>query len=247
MKNSEMIFTRLLEEASAFNIPEKRQATLERLKSACDLLENGYRTPASNGSATHAKRLLLKINPTNIDKVVRANNWQGPTRSFIANRRNGLLGYVTAREEERIVHIDGNAKLPHQSESLLSEIPNVETRQAVRREVERRRLAEQELKIIKSGLRNLPQIDVRALLGDPVSAEKVHSATPSHVRKNQNEDLEQIRFLLERLRKDIRHIGLKRDGGDILAMNNAPVILETELRAIIAIAGLPLSLINTGG
>ena len=97
MKTSETIFARLLQEATEFGAPEKRLATLDRLKSACDLIADGYRIPLEDGVRPKAKHVLLKINPSNIDKVVRAKRWSGPTRSFIASKRNGLIDYVNAR------------------------------------------------------------------------------------------------------------------------------------------------------
>lgn len=245
MKNSEIILGRLVEDASKFSMPEKRIGTLERLKNACDLLADGVRLPVQKDAKPFSQQMLQKINPSNIDKVVRANGWPGPTRSFIANKQNGLLEYVAAREEERVTIAGDTQKFSSQTEDLLSEISNVEIRQAVRREIERRRIAEQELKIIKSGLKTIPQIDVRALLRGPITTQKMETALPSASCDAPEELKRLVRTMLERLSKtDLRHMGLKRAEGDILSMNNAIVILEVELRALAELSGLPLTLLN---
>ncbi len=245
MKNSEMIFARLRQEAREFGVPEKRLATLDRLKSACDLIADGYRNPVDDGTRPKAKHVLLKINPSNIDKVVRAKRWSGPTRSFIANKQNGLIDYVNAREEERLAKTGAHKSLPHQTEDLVASIADAETRQAVRREFARRRYAEQELKNLKAGLRSIPQIDVDALLDESGGPDRKRAALPS-TDGNHHENRRRVRAFVERFQmgSDLRPMGLQRDGADIIAMNNRPVILEEELMAIIELCELPRSLME---
>lgn len=246
MKNSEMIYARLIEEANQFSVPQKRLATLNRLKTACDLIAAGGRVRVEPGEKFTFRKANQKINPSNIDRVVRSKKWTGPTRSFIANRTNGLLEYVNACEEERTAHgAFAPAFLPTQIESLLSEIESVEVRQAMRNEIERRRTAEQEIKIIKEALKKLPQIDVRSFLKGPVTTEKMEMATGGPQSALRHEQNKQVRSLVERLSKgDLRHLGLKRNGEDIVSMSNAPVVLRTELKALVELAGLPLSLLS---
>lgn len=245
MKPSDTILARLRQDAMEFGVPEKRLATLDRLKSACDLIADGYRIPLEDGVRPQAKHVLLKINPSNIDKVVRAKRWSGPTRSFIANKQNGLIDYVNAREEERLAKSGAQKVLPNQSSDLVASISDVETRQAVRREIERRRLAEQELKILKAGLKSIPQIDVDTLLGEAEGSNRRQAALPS-TSGDQHENRRRVREFLERFQKgsDLRPMGLKREGADIIAVNNRPVILEEELKAIIELCQLPLSILE---
>ena len=127
----------------------------------------------------------------------------------------------------------------------MASIADAETRQVVRREIERRRYAEQELKMLKAGLRSSPQIDVDVLIdayGDP---DRMQAALPSTDGK-QHDSRRRVRTFVERFLKgsDLRPMGLQRDGADIIAMNNRPVILEEELKAIIELCELPPSLLE---
>ncbi|WP_339759011.1 hypothetical protein [uncultured Sulfitobacter sp.] len=246
MDNSELIYSRLMEEAAKFTYPDKRIGTLERLKAACDAIASGEPIPASPGEPFSHRKAIQKINPSNIERVVKSKNWTGPKRSFIANKTNGVLEYVHAREEER-VNKSGTASktLPTQLESLLSEIHSIEVRQAMRNEIERRRTAEQEVKIIKEALKKLPQIDVGAFLGGRVTSDNMDRATQTSLSAPSEELQRQLRSLVERLtRGDLRRMGMKNDGGDILSINNAPVVLNSELKAMIELAGLPSSFLT---
>lgn len=246
MKNSDLIFARLVEHASQFSFPDKRLATLDRLKNACDLIASGEHIPVEPGEKFSSRKITRKINPSNIERVVRSKSWTGPTRSFIANKANGLIEYVNAREEERSAKTGTKPKtLPSQLESYLSEIESVEIRQIMRNEVEKRRIAEQEVRIIKEGLRKLPQVDVRELLKGPVTMDKMVSATAVAQNASSDELMLQVRNFINRLTKgDLRRLGLKWDGEDIVAMTNAPVILSSELRALVEVVGLPSSLLK---
>lgn len=248
MKNSEMIYTRLLEEAYSFTFPEKRIGTLERLKSACDAIAAGDPIPANPVDKFSKRKAIQKINPSNIERIVISRGWTGPKRSFIANRSNGLLEYVDAREEERVSVKGGKAKaLPSQVENLLSEIPSLEIRQAMRYEIELRRSAEQELKIIKAALKNIPQIDVNKFLDGRITSAIMNDATRSSPASSSPELQRQVKNLVERLTKgDLRRLGMKNDGGDIISMNNAPVVLSAEMEALVELAGLPSSYLKKG-
>lgn len=243
MKNSDMIYARLLEEANSFTYPDRRIGTLERLKSACDSIEAGDPIPANPGSKFSHRKTMQKINPSNIERIVIARGWTGPKRSFIANKANGLLEYVNAREEERVSLKGGAPKdLPTQLESLLSEIPSLEIRQAMRTEIERRRTAEQEVKIIKAALNKIPQIDVSAFLGGRITSAIMDDATRASPASSSPELQKKVKNLVERLtRGDLRRMGMKNDGGDIISMNNAPVVFSDEMRALVELSGLPSS------
>lgn len=246
MKTSDLIYARLLEEAKQFLVPEKRLATLERLKSACDSIASGERVQVDPGGEFSSRKIGSKINPSNIDRLVRSKKWTGPTRSFIANKSNGLIEYVIAREEERSAQGDLVPKtLPTQLESYLSEIESVEVRQIMRHEIELRRKAEQEIKIIKEALRKIPQIDVRNVFEDHLTTEKMEAATATSQPASSDDAKRQLRNLVDRLTGgDLRRLGLKWDRGDIITLTNAPVVLSAELSALIEIAGLPLSLLK---
>ncbi|MFG6574185.1 hypothetical protein ACGYLO_21730 [Sulfitobacter sp. 1A13353] len=247
MKNSDLIYARLLEDALEFSAPKKRLATLERLKNACDLIAAGKRIPVDPYGNLSSRKMAQKINPSNIDRIVRAEKWTGPTRSFIANRANGLIDYVNVREEER----SSKERVPpdtpsSQLESHLLEIESVEVRQIMRREIEGRRSAEREIKIIREGLKKLPQIDVRDLFDGPVTAEKMKAATATSLTHSKRHLEEQVRNLVNRLANgDLRRLGLKWDGEDIVTMSNAPLVLSAELSALIELAGLPSSLLTS--
>lgn len=246
MKNSEMIYSRLMEEAGKFTYPEKRIGTLERLKAACDAIESGEPIPAAPGEKFSTRKAILKINPSNIERVVKSRNWTGPKRTFIANKSNRVLEYVHAREEERIsTNGAGLKSLPTQLESLLSEIQSTEIRQVMRNEIERRRTAEQEVKIIKESLKNLPKINVGAFLGERITSDNMDVATRTSLSAPPEELQRHVRNLVERLtRGDLRRLGMKNDGGDIIAINNAPVILSSEMKALVELARLPTSLLT---
>lgn len=243
MKNSDMIYERLMEEANSFTFPEKRIGTLERLKAACDAIEAGEPIPANPDDKFSFRKAIQRINPSNIERLVKARGWTGPKRSFIANKNNRLLEYVNAREEERINSKAGVLKpLPSQQENMLSEIPSLEIRQAMRSEIEKRRTAEQEVKIIKEALNKLPQIDVSAFISGRVTTKAMAKATSRSPSLPPDELHRHLRSLVERLtRGDLRRLGMKRDGADIISMNNAPVVFGEELRALVELAELPTS------
>ena len=160
-----------------------------------------------------------------------------------ANKANGLHEYVNAREEERVSVKGGAPKhLPTQLESLLSEIPSLEIRQAMRNEIERRRTAEQEVKIIKAALNKIPQIDVNAFLGGRITSSIMDDATRASPASSSPELQGKVKNFVERLtRGDLRRMGMKNNGGDIISMNNAPVVFSDEIKALVELAGLPSS------
>lgn len=246
MKTSEVILLRLKAEADKFGSPERRHATLERLEEACNKLETGFRQSTKNGSKVTTSRTIYKINPSNIEKVVRENGWPGPTRSFIANRESGLLDYVHCREEERVAKSGITSPLDKSNESILGKIDDVELRQMVRREIERRRRAEQELKLLKEGLRKIPQIDIRTLTNKALAKDSLDSSLSGPLNEHKLEYIQNIRSLLVRLSKrDLRSLGLKRVEGDIVSATNAPVVLERELRSIAMVSDLPESILES--
>tara|TARA_R110002073_G_C9074745_1_gene546226 strand:- start:321 stop:548 length:228 start_codon:yes stop_codon:yes gene_type:complete len=70
-------------------------------------------------------------------------------------------------------------------------------------------------------------------------------ATQTSLSAPSEELQRQLRSLVERLtRGDLRRMGMKNDGGDILSINNAPVVLNSELKAMIELAGLPSSFLT---
>lgn len=243
--NSESILTRLKNEAEKFSLPERRLATLERLVEACNILENGFKNVSKNQSKLTSQRIIYKINPSNIEKVVRDRGWSGPTRSFIASSESGLLDYVKSREDERVLKHGDIAKKNSSDLEFLGRIDDVELRQMVRREIERRKYAEQELKLIKEGLRKWPQVDVRSLMKNRITAESIDSGIALPCEEPSSLAIEKIRNFLVRLSKnDLRSMGLKRLEGDVVSMRNAPVAMKEELLAIAEVSNLPKSILE---
>ncbi|MDN3564969.1 hypothetical protein ACFQY5_02685 [Paeniroseomonas aquatica] len=171
---SEHILVRLRSQAETYEKSEVRLGSIERLVTACDAIESGAAAILLckiEGSDLGLAR-TPKINPSNIEKYVRARQkqgsqeWTGPTRVFIASDSE-LKAYVTAREDERLKPAE-ISKRPSQRqkdiEDTVSQIQSIEMRQIVRHDLEEGRLTRRRLDILTAGLRTLPGIDVDALL-----------------------------------------------------------------------------------
>ena len=149
---SEVIFTNLLADAEHYKRPEVRIATLERLKQACDAIENGEAKNLIERRFGERRSSELAITPSNIDKYVRAKGWNGPTRSTIAKKdgTSSLKPYVDARDNERARTVAPKTRRPtHELENALREINSIEVRQYVRRLFEQRKTAEAKYSALK--------------------------------------------------------------------------------------------------
>jgi hypothetical protein len=233
--NSEAILVRLREEARDYVKPDIRFGTIERLVEACDAIENGEAAKVVHKPSSHLRNKV--INATNVEKYIRSKRWRGPTRTTIAKEPDGLQAYVNAREEERKKPVQKIKPMSSQIEQYLGEIESTELRQFFRSEIEKRRQVEQKLKMLMSGLLKIPGIDIRSLL----HPEKYSKATTSSETTVNDERRIKVKQFLSRLRNadDLRHLGLRREGDDILTINGTELILSSELHALHEIAGLP--------
>ncbi|KFE34105.1 hypothetical protein [Thioclava atlantica] len=239
---SSVIEARLRNEAQEFAQPERRIATIDRLTVACSAIARGELVRAQDGSQNRHDPRLLRITAQNIAAYAKRQGWSGPTRTFLSNRSNGLIEYIRARENERAaVGAEQKRKPKTQYESLLDQIEDIETRQFFRHQLELRKKIEQELNMIKNGLKRIPQIDLQTLL---LAARKPGTdRTFLHSDMSNGdiaeEHLSSIQSMLNRF-DDIdrlRHLGLKMDQGDILSFSNSLVVSKSELDALRSILG----------
>lgn len=171
-KTSEKILKRLRDKAQQMSRPDVRNATIDRLVKACNAIESGVAagTVKTATGKDGGLRYNPKIHPSNVEKYVKScgkqdQNWTGPTRVTIQKDAD-LLGYVEAREDERTKPV--LPKRPtsrrRQIEEAISTLPSTEIRMELRHELEAGRSAQRELDILKDGLRNIPGIDLHAIL-----------------------------------------------------------------------------------
>ncbi|MBY6117187.1 hypothetical protein KUW09_23525 [Mameliella alba] len=119
----------------------------------------------------------------------------------------------------------------------MDKIPDIEVRQFVRFELERRRALERELSILKNGLKRIPRVRLSDLF-------EMGESCLQEVQSNEHENFgfggsqaRKIRELLMRIDDldNLRHLGLKAERGDILALTGALVISAEELVALRAL------------
>ena len=236
LKNSDDIEKRLRDEAKSFSRAEERLGTIDRLVAACDALEKGMvQRSLTRGLSARRRHATEKINPTNIDSYVRHMGWPGPTRTFISNRRNGLIDYVRAREDERALGA-GRLKRPKhpEDESYIDRIPDIEIRQFVRFEIERRKQTQRELDLLRNALSQLPGLTLSDLLSGVSTKNQTSPMADGRRLDLDASKYSQISNLVTRLNdvNNLRHLGLKYDSGDIVSLNNALVISAAELTAL---------------
>ncbi|WP_167648811.1 hypothetical protein [Mameliella alba] len=241
LPTSAAVEKRLREEAKAFDRPADRISTIDRLVAACDALEDGSAAAAFHHSTSARRRHTPeKINPTNIDTYVRFMGWTGPTRTFISNKKNGLRDYVSAREDERQL---GDRKISvkpeTQEESYLDRIPDVEVRQFVRFEIERRRVSERELNLVKNGLKRIPHVSLSDLFELMPRVDHTPLSNELYSHDFGTSEVSRIRDFLSRIEdvENLRHLGLKVERGDILALTGALVISKEEIEALHTLIG----------
>lgn len=231
-KTSDQIKSRLLDDAKTYARPEVRLRTIERVVMACDAIESGEAAKVVLNPTPVLRR--GEITPTNVGKCVKAMGWPGPRQDTISNKRERekLHAYVSAREEERVKPIVKH--IPNtQIENQIIKIEPVELRQFFRKEVEKRRQAEQLIKLLKSGLSKVPGINVQRIL-NPNDAPNDDALPASETQYVSEQNRAAILGLLERFKtENLRHIGLRLDGEDIVAMaNGAEVVLSNELKTL---------------
>ncbi|MDV7143525.1 hypothetical protein R3X27_12625 [Tropicimonas sp. TH_r6] len=229
---SKLVLDRLMVDAQQFAKPEVRVATIDRLVAACDAVENGEAAKAVHNPSSMLRRRA--INATNVDKYIRAMNWRGPTRTTIAKDIDGLQAYVKAREEERSKpKTKGKPLINSQIEARLAEIESLELRQFFRSEIEKRRIADQKLKLLVSGLLKIPGIDVQVLLEPGRDDRHKILPTPSNEFVSEMNRSKVLNFLKRLSDEDeLRHLGLRKEGEDILSLTGADIILGDELQAL---------------
>lgn len=177
-RSSELILERLRESAQRMARPAIRIGTIDRLVVACNAIESGEAGDLIKEvtGRTGRLRLNLEINPTNIEKYVKARGrrdqaWSGPTRVTIAKDEN-LLAFVQAREEERIKPFRPRRPTDkfRMIEDAISKLTTIEDRMLLRHEMESGRKAQRDLGLLRKGLRAIPGIDINHLLfGTPPS------------------------------------------------------------------------------
>ncbi len=251
---SEQVLERLRVEAETLSErPHVRLASIERLVMACDAIESG--------GAAEVHRLVYgtdgglgrnaKINPSNIDKFVKARlkqgarEWTGPTRVFISADTT-LRAYVTARENERLKPLEIR-KRPSQRqqeiEDAIAQLSSVEMRQTVRYEIEEGRLARRRLEILTKGLRSLPGIELNSLLSGSTNQQQTHNEGPPQPLTEclPMGDVQLLRALISRLSnpEEMRRAGLELDGNR-LRMATPPltaIIKPLEMEILHRMAG----------
>ena len=115
-----------------------------------------------------------------------------------------------------------------------------EVRQFFRLEIERRRVAEQELKLLKNGLKTIPGVQLSMLLEPERAQEAGICAKDMALRSETSAGAHQaLVSLVERLadRAQLRHLGLKEDRGDILSFSGSVVVSEVEMQVLCVLAG----------
>ncbi|MEC7795456.1 MAG: hypothetical protein VX791_18310 [Pseudomonadota bacterium] len=239
---SAVIAERLRTEAQTYAQPERRMATVERLISACNAIARGELVKALSSGSDRGDPKLRRITAQNIAEYAKTQGWSGPTRTFLSNRSNGLIEYIRARENEREKTGPESKKKPKtQFESFLDKIEDIETRQYVRHEVERRKQLEQELTIIKNGLKRIPQIDLNTLISTTDAFRSSTTGASFDLSQGQATKDQQsiLASLVDRLDDTdaLRHFGLKDDAGDILSYSNALVISKSEMEVLRTMAG----------
>ncbi len=230
-KISEQIMLRLESEARLFCFPNKRLATLDRLKQATDAIESGEAAKIVHPLPHSMAR--RQINQSNVEKFIRAKNWSGPVRETISSDQ-GLKNYVSQREAERHKQTVRKQKRYDSSiDAQLDEIKPIELQKFFREEVEKHRSTTRLLHQIVNGVRLITDIDISTLM--EVAAGK-HSGNPEIfvVQDVSAQDRKEVRNLLARFRDEERLIGLglQCDGGDIVTPQQAEIVLKSELNAL---------------
>lgn len=236
---SSTILQRIRNDCLKLKKPGPRQTNIDRMVAACDAIEQGEAEAPIRAASNSARVTLpLKITPTNIARYCRGMGWSGPSRTYLHRSSNGLIGYINAREEERLLSSPKPRRKPStQDESFLDEIPSIEVRQFFRLQIERRRAAEQELKLLKYGLKTVPGLDLDALL-DPSRIRKT-SVAANETSPDASLPAGGLSSLVARLTdfEQLRHLGMKRDRGDILSLGGAIVVSEVEMRTLCEFVG----------
>lgn len=219
-KLSEMVVARLREGALHLSRPDVRLATINRLVMACNAIDSGIAAELVKTvtGKEDSLRLNPKINPSNVEKYVRARRksdkaWTGPTRVTI-QKDPDLLSYVEAREAERTKPV--LPKRPtsrrRQIEDTISLLPTIEARMDIRHELEGGREAQRVLNLLKIGLRKIPHVDVDALINEPkkgqIEAGRFNTSAPLAPPSTvlQTEDRNALRALVRRL-SDAEELG----------------------------------------
>lgn len=256
------VLTRLRAEARNLGRPEKRLATLDRLQKACDDLASGKAADYVRDAAesdpimarvfkAHFKWGAVAIKPPRIEEYVKArrlldqqngemSSWTGPMAATIRGEPDGLLAYVRRREIEcecgNVRHgksvIDG----------FVDSIPDLDVRQAIRIELEVGQEAIRQLRMIKQGLQQIPQIDVYAILGEKKGPAALPSGTGAESTSVpcKNRDVELIRELLARLADNnfLAGFDLQADGKRVKnKATKEALISNTEMAALKRVVG----------
>jgi len=207
-----------------------------------------------NGSGVlRGRPRYIVINPTNIEKFVKARQrlgdarWTGPTRTFIVGDL-GLSAYVRAREDERL-----KPDRPHRPtkkykiiEDAIASIREVELQQLLRHEIENGRAAARKFAALTATLRDIPGVSLDEILGSldgNALASRKRIATTSVTGELGHTDREIVASLLSRLldAEEMRRAGLELDGNR-LRIAFAPrttIVRPDEMSVLKRLAGRP--------
>jgi|GEM_PF-3069632 len=237
------IYERMIENANSFKNSARRLATIERLAESCNAIEDGTALALIKSLNKASAKVRLAINPTNIEKYVRArgkkdNSWTGPVRVTIASDELFSL-YVRARERKR-----EKPSLPHRPSKLfkrideaLNEVLDPSIRQEIRFKIENGRLAKKELDLLKAGLKHLPSIDINAILTpDQAAVRELFSEEPrASSPPNNSACAKHLQAMLDRLTdpSTLSRFGLTIENDRIKSRNtNRPLIKPNEIQVL---------------
>lgn len=222
-KLSEVIMKNLYAEATSLPRPEVRKNTLERLKMACDAIIDGSAkdiiaksdNPAIRKKASSARE--LKCNSSTIDTYVRAMGWSGPVRTSC--EKPDLKEYIKAREEERgAVHVARPKSRNAELDVVLEQINAIEVRNYVRRLFENRKQSEAKYQSLLSGLKQIPALDVDALLTGETSKNVTLLEAPKSEGGISADDIKLLNGIIGKLTNNdklVRDFGLEFDGQNL--------------------------------
>ena len=225
---SEVIFQNLWTESFNYKRPQVRQQTLTNLKASCDAIEDGTAKPVIEEKKRKKIAGELRINSTNIDAYVRGMEWTGPTRTTCEGKE--IKKYVQARESERDkVEIIRPKNKNDDLDIALSQIDTIEVRNYVRKLFEQRRQSDNKYNSLLSGLKQIPAIDVDALLENKQQSKMTVLEAPATAAAGLSlDDISSLKNIYEKLTNndELRQVGLAFDGENIASVVNGQRLLS---------------------